>query len=591
MQGLGVLRGAVCLALVVTGEACAQRDPTDEERRWLRDEARRQSERAERDRRERLERFTLGDVQSAIDRGVAWLRERTTARARVYAGGPAPDGMPLDYPLGRLAMPVLALLRSGVPREALAGELELLTRIPFGKTYSVAAYAMVLDALAVERIPVALSAAAPDETRTQVRVARFAARELPDELRPELERAARWLIEAMRTNTGWGYDLHNGEGGYTDHSLTQFAVYALHGASTCGVDVPEWVWTRTLRRFLDSQARRGTIRPWRDVELHPRSPLAWLEREPEVRAAGTVEAGSTRTRAEAGVQTLTRPRRWERGLARGWSYGEIVGPSWAITGAGGSCLAMAQERLYAAHDAPFTAKGGLEVVAALRDAATWFAHQAEQDRADADARGDGPVERLRLRPHAGYSLWSLEKAMDQLGVEWIGDYHWWRAEVPGVLGLQRPDGSWGDEISTAFFLLFLNRSAVPLWPDDPAHARPAPATTERAGVETGVEADDFDLVVVDDARVSVRQSLAILADSSGRAARDALKRAKRALDALAEPSRPGVLPDLLELTRARTGSVRRWAKRCCEAIAGSDDPAEVERVYDAWVVARGSSPH
>ena len=87
MQGLGVLRGAVCLALVVTGEACAQRDPTDEERRWLRDEARRQSERAERDRRERLERFTLGDVQSAIDRGVAWLRERTTARARVYAGG------------------------------------------------------------------------------------------------------------------------------------------------------------------------------------------------------------------------------------------------------------------------------------------------------------------------------------------------------------------------------------------------------------------------------------------------------------------------------------------------------------------------
>ena len=62
----------------------------------------------------------------------------------------------------------------------------------------------------------------------------------------------------------------------------------------------------------------------------------------------------------------------------------------------------------------------------------------------------------------GYTLYGLERAGLASGFKFFGDHDWYRELAAAVIRAQDMDGSWGNEVETAYHLLFLARGRHPI---------------------------------------------------------------------------------------------------------------------------------
>lgn len=508
-------------------------------------------------------------IEATCERARTALKSRADALLAAWTARP-PDLS--EHGQGRMALACLAMLRAGVPPVDLDPHFEWMSGQPFHWTYDVSLYLLAVEARGVLRVPSrpAPSGGARDAGRggraggeeqegTRVRRRRP---ELPVAPGPipqhvpagltakeehEVARAARWLLAVFHARTGtWAYGGPIGEGWWSDHSNTQFAVHGLAAAARAGFDVPLGVWRRVLDHFVAAQEERepGTV-SLADVTFAEGSPLGtWLH-----------EDGASDARLE--------------GRAGGWSYvpGHHAGPNSSMSAAGLFCLATAFTQL--------EAQGGVgrarrpKALRALRDGVAWFR------RHYAFAM---PLQN-QLNTH-GYHLLSALKALTATGVVTLGGKDWWNDGARRIVA----GGGWGEEIEGSFRLLWLNRGViVPGESPDPV---PPPR------VRTGEDRDepppppDWDLVAVGGGPVQVTGLLRDLARPDVGAVPRRLAEARAAVDAMPPTDRLQVLPEVGVLLGAEHSSIRRFAEGVAEELVGSDRAGVVGAIHHRWAELR-----
>ena len=170
------------------------------------------------------EDVTSEQVQTAVRRGVGYLRRQQNAGGRWSYGG---------HPTGCTALTLLAMLNAGVAPDdpQVAAGIEVLYQAPDEQTYDTALKCQVYGALLAR-----------------------GNRQGQPELRAKLQAAADFLARAQLPSGMWSYTATHGGG---DNSNTQFALLGLHEADKAGAHVPREVWTRARAHFLQSQTADG----------------------------------------------------------------------------------------------------------------------------------------------------------------------------------------------------------------------------------------------------------------------------------------------------------------------------------------------
>jgi hypothetical protein len=393
------------------------------------------------------------ELDRRIDRAVASGNE---ALVRRLAG--LLEAAPADYPMGRLALAVAALLKSGTPSDhpRIQAAFEKLAQMPLEKTYCVACYLFALDALGKRRKDETRATDGPGATTPLETGPQAAGAE-----RKRMEACVRWLVEAQVPGHGsWTYS-KGSKGSRHDFSNTQFAALGLQIGVEHGIEVPREVFVRLADLFARSLEPEGSPAEW---ELTLATAL-----EEKLRA--TRVSGTRRYRVASGGWAYTdqrgkRVRREKRDPAKGDNDENRTGPEpyASMTAAGASSLIIALRAL----GVPLRSIG----TAAARPPA-------------ADPRAVADAERALLAAYAWitrrfddyledgrqifYTLYSLEKAGDLGGVERFGGRSWYEEGARRLLERERPGGGWGTYIDTSFALLFLTRATQPL------EARAAPA--------------------------------------------------------------------------------------------------------------------
>ncbi|MCI0651344.1 MAG: hypothetical protein L0Z55_05630, partial [Planctomycetes bacterium] len=399
-------------------------------------------------------------VKEAIDRGVSFLHGAVQDQkfGKMHFTS--------SYPLGIRALPAYALLEAGVPASAplmkqLFAQME---RLPLDRVYSVAVYAMALDAYL-------RAAGRGEEAGTGGRTG-VGGGKSGGSARARLEHLIDWLVQARSVGRGvWGYT-PIGKGKpleWVDFSNTQFAVLGLQVGVRNEVRIPDAVFEEICFAFEKNGARRldgevdlhcGGGGWWTDSGLAP-GPL--VEGKTGVAGTGPIEL------RQGGFQLRGAPREWQYKPTWGASSErEFVFASFSMTAAATSSLMIAREALARAKELP------------------------EKRRAEVDSLIAGGVIALKSSFHTlapvvfgsifnnyYYDLYSFEKAMDLGGIATFGGIDWYRVQAVELLAAQRNDGAWGsaasgkdlehDIVSTSFALLFLRRATrnLRIAPADP----------------------------------------------------------------------------------------------------------------------------
>lgn len=156
------------------------------------------------------------------------VREAIRRGVRVVQLSQSRDGSwpERNYPGGATCLATLALLQTGVSPDspAITRALPVIRKIEDERTYVVALKIMVL------------------------------AKVDPEQYRPEIVAATRWLVDAQNESGLWNYTQR---GPRFDHSNSQFALLGLHTAAQVGVSIPDRVWRRARRVVRDTQNEDG----------------------------------------------------------------------------------------------------------------------------------------------------------------------------------------------------------------------------------------------------------------------------------------------------------------------------------------------
>ncbi len=354
-------------------------------------------------------------IQEAIRRG---REELLRSYPRKPGGGRG------DYPMGRTALPLAALLRAGIPstHPAIAESFRALESLPPQEVYSASCYLIALDALVQARAREAREEASKTGTTTRAIPRRIAA---DGAVRARMEQVIRWLLSVRNAGAGtWHY---RGEGGH-DYSNTQFAVLGLSIGLAHRIAIPREVFLEIARQFSSPLRERAQVEF--AITYNP-SPKAFLTR-----------TGST-------TRTFRRP-------LGGWGYTQAEKVAYAsMTAAGASDLLVAQEALGRLGPGPQDALDG---------ALGWIAVNLDQF--------------LASRRNYYYALYSLEKVGDLGDIAAFDGRDWYLEGASRILERQAPGGGWGDSIDTSFALLFLTRATRPA-----LRALPAPRVMTLAGGE------------------------------------------------------------------------------------------------------------
>lgn len=393
-------------------------------------------------------------VEAAIEKGVAFLRQqveqdawwdrfpaeggrgekegpfRKGKRGRVARGGAARG----QHIMGKTAIELYALIKSDVSVDdsLVSRGFDYLEKLDPVAVYDVSLYLMALDAAWEQR-----------ESDLVLLRSRSSARLNPSvtqKLRDRMEELTRWLVEARHAGEGvWNYGAEKVE--RYDNSNTQFAVLALGVAAKRGIPIGREVWEEIAEHFLAEQAKSGP----------PAGPSFTVDPLP---GEG---AGRTAVGRPAGIQ------------ARGWPYRPETGTTLNMTAAGLSSLIIARE--YLGGKGKAVPQAGQKIDQAIWDGLAQL------------ARTELKYERKQLY----YGLYSVEKVGDLGAITKVGPIDWYRQGAELLLGLQRKEGSWGNEgqnhernfrFQTSFALLFLNRATDLL-----LHARPMVLTGKGSTLE------------------------------------------------------------------------------------------------------------
>ncbi len=355
-------------------------------------------------------------VETAVDRGAGRLLETLDSLV---------EKPRRDYPVGRVALVVTALLNADVslaePRVRRA--LSYVVAARPDTTYDASCALFALDAFVAKQSLHEFTASETPATERE--------REDPVPTSGEAVRKigelTKWLVEARRQR-GWTY---RQTGKSHDFSNTQFAALGLE----VGLQRLEPGRVPKLGEALSLIA-----------ETFSRS----LYEEPDVvRVVLTPRVG-----IEAAFGLASRPRqRQVTALPGGWAYRAKplrrsttpAQPYAAMTAAGASSLAI----VLRAHR-----RGGarclprrLEVRAerALYQSYAWITRHFD--------------EFLNDRRDIYYNLYSLEKAADLGEVERFGDRDWYVEGATRLLQLEQTRGGWGSYINTSLAILFLTRAS------------------------------------------------------------------------------------------------------------------------------------
>ncbi|MCA8962465.1 MAG: hypothetical protein KDC38_18195, partial [Planctomycetes bacterium] len=473
-------------------------------------------------------------VRDAIGKGRDYLvASLTRKRSRTK------DQFERAYPLGYRALSCYALLEAGVEPdgEILTPIFEDMERRPLERTYSVALYAMALDARARARF-----AGWKSEDGREAREA------------TRLQECVDWLIAAKWPERGtWGYERWQNEKRtkWEDYSNTQFAVLALAVGRHHGIEVPATLFEEVVTTFTDNGWPMGSTESllvegpgWTQDDSGRKSPAA---------------------RTDDGILL--------RALPMGWAYrpglgGSDTPPQFSMISAASSSLMVSRSALRAdldeerAWEIDHTIAGGLISLKKL-----W------------STLHPSPVDSIHRNYY--YTLYSLEKALDYGGIVLLGDTDWYREHALILVHDQSPSGAWGSaeqgleyrEVSTAFALLFLRRATRHLRVDQQG------AIITGADGDTGIEEGRVFLPSVR-GTVSIQEIFESLADLR---TRDYVQLGREIAESISPERIVELLPHLVGVRNGSGDVADRFADATIVQITGL--PAKCsDEVVKAWGV-------
>lgn len=464
-----------------------------------------------------------GDLEARIAEAIR--RGRAALMPVVKQNTANPAG---DYPMGRLALPLAAVLKAGASSEdaIVVNAFERLETMEPKKTYSVACYLFALDALWQRRFK--------DSLALGSRTVAVAPRKARGKVRQKIAELVNWLVEARVKGKGyWSYGPARGRS--HDFSNTQFAVLGLQIGLEHGVEIPSQVFTEIANQFLRSQT------------------LAQTAEKIRITLATTLEDLLAKTRV-----TSTRTYRVPPG---GWSYtAGRSDPYASMTAAGTSSLQVA--------------RGG------LRFAGVGLKNRIEKALASGYAWIAGHFNDYpNGNRHYYYTLYSLEKVGDLGQIEKFGEHDWYVEGARALLGRQRKDGSWGNYVDTSFALLFLTRATR-------LNTVAAPRIITRAQSQGDTKVDP-DLIYVSrlNGFLSARAVLAMLAESR-RA--DLVSVGEEVVSNYHLESRGDLVPPLVSLWTKKPDRVTQFARRSLAGVTGmrSTRPEEYLKWHELFARIR-----
>jgi hypothetical protein len=353
-----------------------------------------------------------GDVERAIESGVAWLRTR-----QKEDGSFPPVGR---YAAGTAGLCALTLAACGVPRDdpALAKTLDWISGQEARFTYEKATCLMAFDRAYASAFEIRREAQGKPVTRR---------RDLPPDHRAWCERTAASLLECAHGFGSWHYDRSNPQ--YLvkfDLSNTQYGVLGLRAASRLGIEIPERHWVGVIRQ-IKTVRERGAGR-------------ARLLLTPEGAAAGSRDRSVAPIRVPdvAGFRYTVAPDH-----ARAWA---------SMTCAGIASLEIARHEL----GENLGRRLSRDVDDMVHGAWVWLVRHWGVNR-----HPEHPSNHWIL-----YYLYSLERAGILTRTRLVDGRDWYYEGAVEILLRQKKEGSWDDkegkEVSTCFALLFLKRATAPL---------------------------------------------------------------------------------------------------------------------------------
>jgi hypothetical protein len=382
-------------------------------------------------------------IKTAIEKGVAFLR--TQQRASGWWGDlgshvPSYAGTEIvyQYPLGPTALALYTLLKCDVPvtDPAVKKGFDWLKKAgiePHTTAYEVSTALLAVTAVADPFKKGKDSRAAGEKVR------------LTGEWRAWATALHAALLQ-RRSPRGWRYEANSKVlGGPEDVSSTQFAVLALAAADRCGIATDPAVYGDAAAYVLTLQETEGPP----------------VERVVRVRA----KPGPAAPAGGPGRYAPAKPEEAPpKDRARGFRYSVHATTrehERTVTGIRTACgvgtLALARYALAAAPPKKAPAADPKALEQALYDGLAWLSQNWD------------PWETPGFYAKNCFYLYCVERAMDLVGAERLGDRFWYREMVEALLPRQDEKGFWdtkdrqigdrGPVCDTCFALLFLRRAA------------------------------------------------------------------------------------------------------------------------------------
>lgn len=359
-------------------------------------------------------------VAEAIERGAEALK---LSQALEGHWGSSKD----PQALGHTALPLLTLLKAGVPADdaAVVRALHVVDALPIDQVYGAGCYLMALQARYHPKLDT-LDTDVGSARAPRLDPAAVHARMSPAHVK-RMEAGVAFLSAAQTPGGMWSYAQQEGGGQAYDLSNNQYALLGLRAAADCGVPVPEAVWTAALRGLIARQDAQG---PRTELVSHDqRDGYAFQRKEP----------------------ASARPFRYVDSMKDG-PLGKATVPTWPATGSmttsGLAGLLICREGLWRSRR--FGGKDRRQADEALRDGLAWL-----QDHFAVDQNPGMEAQ------HHLYYLYGLERLGMLAERRWFGAHDWYREGADLLLARQKQDGTWGDHVETSFAVLFLKRATAP----------------------------------------------------------------------------------------------------------------------------------
>jgi hypothetical protein len=372
-------------------------------------------------------------LDAAVERGRAALLEKLARQLQVP---------PADYPMGRIALSLTALLKARLPsdHEGVARAFRALENMPLIQTYCVSCYLFALDAFWQARYREAREAEVARVGPSKGSVPRT-----PPEgpVRSKMEELVRWLIRGEGGT--WNYE-GRGPG---DLSNTQFAVLGLEIGLENDLSIPAEILEAILDHLVKTHSPERQAEPFSIVYKTP----AW----------------------EGITQGVTKSIAYNERLG-GWNYesNPEMGPSNTMTAAAVSSLLVARKALQKLHR--YSSQLSWQADRKIEAGLGWMAAH------------------WRSYPGNYYGMYSLEKVADIGSIAAFGSVDWYDQGARFLTQSQKADGTWGDEVNTAFALLFFTRATR-------SHLQtlgPEIYLTKEGGRAGDTKNDDSDLVYIEE---------------------------------------------------------------------------------------------